>query len=82
MSNKIIPTSGQKRIFFIHCLVFAVANIAMWMLYKGNAKGWVYPWPAWITAAWALAIIGHMCALWTSYEDAGMKDYERQTQNG
>lgn len=82
MSNKILPTGRQKSIFFLHLVVFAIANAAMWLLYKGNAKGWVYPWPAWITAAWGLAIIGHMCALWTSYEDPGMKDYERQTLNG
>lgn len=81
-SNKIIPTGRQKMIFVVHLIIFIIANAIMWMTYKGGAKGWVYPWPAWITAAWGLAIIGHMCALWTSYSDPGMEDYMRQTQNG
>lgn len=81
-SNKINPTGRQKMIFFVHLIIFIIANAIMWMTYKGDAKGWVYPWPAWITAAWGLAVIGHLCALWTSYSDPGMEDYVRQTQNG
>lgn len=83
--NKINPTSGQKRLFYIHLIVYIIATIAQILIHRGQesaAKGWVYPWHAWIIAAWGLGIIGHMCALWTSYEDPGMVEYERQTQNG
>jgi hypothetical protein len=82
MAQKIKPTGAQKRNFFIHVVIFAIANIIMWTTYDKGVKGWAYPWPAWITAAWALAVIGHWCALWTSYEDKGMDEYHRQTQNG
>ena len=83
--NKIIPTSGQKRNFYIHLVAFLVGTAAMFMIHAGQesaAKAWVYPWHAWIIAAWGLAVIGHMCALWTSYEDPGLEDYKVQTENG
>jgi hypothetical protein len=83
--NKIIPTAGQKRTFYLHLVVYIIATLAMIFVHKGQEKaanGWVYPWHAWIIAAWGLGIIGHMCALWTSYDDPGMKDYEIQTKNG
>jgi hypothetical protein len=83
--NKIIPTAGQKRIFFIHLVAYLIGVAVMFFVHAGQEKaahGWVYPWHAWIIAAWGLAVIGHMCALWTSYEDPGMKDYEIQTKNG
>ncbi len=81
MPRKIVPTSGQKRLFFIHALVFAIANLIMWMTYDMGADGWVYPWPAWITAAWGLSLIGHWCAVYTSFEDQGMDEYLRQSKN-
>lgn len=83
--NKILPTGRQKSIFFLHLAIFIVATIAMFMIHGGQekaAKAWVYPWHAWPVAAWALAVIGHLCALWTSYEDHGMDEYVRQTNNG
>lgn len=85
MPRKIPPTAGQKRIFYIHVLVFAVAVVAMFMIHAGQEKKagtWVYPWHAWPVAAWALAVIGHWCALWTTYEDKGLDEYNRQVQNG
>lgn len=84
-NNKIIPTGRQKNIFYLHLAIYIVAVIAMVMIHAGQEKaahGWVYPWHAWLIAAWGLAVVGHMCALWTSYEDPGMADYERQTRNG
>lgn len=83
--NKIPPTAGQKRNFVIHLIVYLIA-VAIMVIYHGSqekaAHGWVYPWHAWIIAAWGLAVIGHMCALWTSYEDPGMVEYQRQAKNG
>ena len=83
--NKIIPTAGQKRNFYIHLVIYLIA-VGTMVAYHGHqekvANGWVYPWHAWIIAAWGLAVIGHMCALWTSYEDPGMIEYERQKENG
>ena len=82
MPQKIKPTAGQKRIFFIHVIVFAIANAIMWLTYDNGVDGWAYPWPAWITAAWALSLIGHWCALYTTFEDKGMVEYKRQEYNG
>jgi hypothetical protein len=81
MLKKVPPTAAAKRLFVIHLLIFIVINAIMWLTYKGGNPGWVYPWPAWITAAWALAVVGHACALWTSYEDKGFDEFIRQTKN-
>jgi len=82
MARKIQPTSKQKRMFIIHVIVFAIAVVLMWTTYDKGVKGWAYPWPAWITAAWGLGIIGHWCSLYTSFEDPGMDEYIRQSHNG
>jgi hypothetical protein len=83
--NKIIPTSRQKMIFFVHLIAYIIGVIVMVMVHGSQekaARAWVYPWYAWPVAAWGLAVIGHFCALWASYEDPGMKDYEVQAKNG
>jgi len=82
MSKKIPPTGKQKMIFVVHLIIFAIANFILWTTYDNGVQGWAYPWPAWITAAWSLAIVGHACALWTSYEDRGMDEFHRQAKNG
>jgi len=85
MPRRILPTAKQKRLFYIHCVVFAVATVAMFLIHAGQEKAsgsWEYPWHAWPVAAWALAVIGHWCALWTTYEDRGLEEFERMTRNG
>ncbi len=81
MAKKIKPTGRQKSILIVHALVFAVVTFLMWTLYDKGATSWVYPWPAWITAAWGLGLVGHICALFTSYEDHGMDEFHRMSQN-
>lgn len=85
MANKIAPTSKQKSIFLLHCVVFAVVNAILWFTYdKGgmrvDVEGWAYVWPIWITAAWGLSLIGHGAAIFTNYEDAGNDEYLRQLE--
>jgi len=80
MPNKIKPTAGQKSKFYIHFVVYAIATAAMLMTYDKGATEWVYPWPAWIIAAWGLALIGHWCAVYTSYEDKGMDEFTHQSK--
>jgi hypothetical protein len=82
MPQKIKPTATQKRNFFIHLIVFLIASAIMWLTYDKGVEGWAYPWPAWITAAWALSLIGHWCAVYTSFEDPGHEEFIRQTKNG
>ncbi len=83
MPQKIKPTGRQKTMFFIHFIVFAIATVVMVMIHREQGKEhWAYPWHAWIIAAWALSLIGHWCAVYTSYEDAGHKEYTRQENNG
>lgn len=83
MHRKIVPTAGQKRGFFLHCLVFAIGVIIMVMIHhKQGELHWAYPWHAWIIAAWALSLLGHGCTVFTSYEDPGHAEYTRQENNG
>jgi hypothetical protein len=78
MSKKIKPTGRQKSFLLLHVIVFTIGNIIMWSTYKGHSTEWVYPWPAWICAAWALWLLGHFCVIFASYEDKGLQDYKRQ----
>ena len=65
--------------FFIHFVIFAIVSAASFMLYDKGANGhWAYPWPAWTVAAWALALLGHWCVVYTSYEDKGYDTYRQQ----
>ncbi len=82
MSKKMKPTGRQKSIFLVHLIVYAIACFIMWTTYDKGVVGWAYPWPAWITAAWGLGLIGHGCGLFRSYEDKGMEKYLRESQNG
>ena len=81
MAKKIKPTARQKMILLVHFIAFTVVTILMWTLYDKGATSWVYPWPAWFTAAWALSLVGHVCALFTSYEDAGLDEFNRLSNN-
>ena len=86
MAKKIAPTGGQKSKLIIHAIIFIIINVLLWVFYKEkplrieSAKGIAYAWPAWITAAWALALIGHWAALFTNYEDPGNDEYLRQAK--
>jgi hypothetical protein len=84
MSDIVTPTSKQKSTFLLHVAVFIIANIAMWAYWyfiQGANHEWKYPWAIWITAAWALSLIGHWAAVFTSHTDAGNEDYLRQLKN-
>ena len=83
MPAKVAPTSRQKGMFTGHLFVFLLANAGIWAYWyfvQGANKQWVYPWGIWITAAWALSLIGHWCSVYTSYEDTGNKEYLRQRE--
>jgi len=82
MPAKIKPTSRQKSLLVLHFIIFAIGTVLMWTMYTKGKTGWVYPWPAWITAAWGLWLLGHFCVLFTSYEDKGEQEYKRQQANG
>lgn len=83
MPQKIKPTGRQKSMFFLHVVIYAIGVIAMVMIHhKQGEHHWAYPWHAWIIAAWGLSLIGHGCAVYTSYEDKGHEDYRRQETNG
>ncbi len=82
MPKRVPPTGKQKSMFLIHLVVYAIASALQLMMYDKGATGWVYPWPAWTVAAWGLALIGHWCLVYRSYDDVGQKEYERQAQNG
>ncbi len=80
--SKIAPTARQKSILMMHLVAFIIVNALLWWLcYSGDHKGFVYPWPIWITSAWALAFIGHWAAIHTRYEDRGNDKYEYDAQH-
>jgi len=81
MPKRIKPTGRQKMWLLIHFIVFAIGVIIMWTTYDKGVKGWAYPWPAWITAAWGLWLLGHVCILFTSYEDKYLDKYKVETQH-
>jgi len=62
----------------IHIIIYAIAVVIMWTTYDKGQTHWTYPWPAWITAAWGLAVLGHLCIVFRTYEDKGMKTYRDQ----
>jgi hypothetical protein len=82
MPAKIKPTSKQKTILVVHAVIFTIVTILTWVLYDKGVDGWAYPWPAWTTATWGLSLIGHWCAVYTSYEDKGHDEFRRQEANG
>ena len=82
MTQMIKATAKQKRNLVIHAIIFTIATIITWKVYDMGVEGWAYPWPAWTTAAWGLALIGHGCAVFTSFEDKGHEGYTRQESNG
>ncbi len=78
MPKKVKPTGKQKSMLALHAVIFAVATAASIMLYDPHDGHWAYPWPAWTVAAWALALLGHYCVVFTSYEDKGYDIYRAE----
>jgi 2TM domain len=78
MPKKVKPTGKQKSMLMVHALIFAVVTAISWMTYDRHTGQWAYPWPAWTTAAWALALLGHFCIVFTSTEDKGWATYRSQ----
>ncbi|NCX96397.1 MAG: hypothetical protein EBX41_08305 [Chitinophagia bacterium] len=79
MPQKVKPNGKQISMLIIHIVIFLIGSAAMIMLYDKDSHGkWTYPWPAWIVAAWGLLLIGHICLVFTSYEDNGYTIYRRQ----
>jgi len=76
---KQVKASGKEKSFLmIHILVFALVTAITWIMYNKGATHWVYPWPAWTTAAWGLFLLGHFCVVFYDYEDGGYVEYRRQ----
>lgn len=82
MPKKIPASKKQVSGWLIHLVIFAIVNAVLWYICYNGKEGWVYPWPAWITAAWALMVVGHACMIWSDYEDKGMDEWKRQAANG
>jgi 2TM domain len=78
MAQKIKPTGKDKSMLALHCVVFAIGTALSWMMYDKHDGHWAHPWPAWTTAAWALALLGHFCIVFTSYEDKGYNTYRKE----
>ena len=79
MAKNVKSTGKQKSMLLLHCAIFGIVTAITWMMYDKPLTGhWAYPWPAWTTAAWALALLGHFCIVFTSYEDPGYDTYRQQ----
>ncbi len=81
MANKIIPSAKEKSRFFVHLIIFLVASVVMLLTYDMGATQWVYPWPAWIIAAWGLVVLAHACLTFYSYEDPELDEFNRMSQD-
>lgn len=82
MPKKLAATKKGVRGWFIHLLIFIIGIFSLWYICYHGKDGWVYPWPAWITAAWGLAMVSHACLVWSSYEDKSYNEWHEQTLNG
>lgn len=84
MPARIKATSKQKSQWLIHLVIFLIVNAVLWFItYNGKMdEAFVYPWPAWITAAWGLLVIGHYALVWYNYEDPNFDEWVAQTKNG
>lgn len=78
MPKKIKPTGKDKSMLLLHCVIYAVVVSITWLTYDKHTGHWAYPWPAWTTAAWSLALLGHFCIVFMSYEDKGYTTYRHQ----
>lgn len=81
MPKKIAPTKKAVRGWFLHLVVFLIINAILWFICFSGKEGWVYPWPAWITAAWGLLVIGHASLNWAHHEDEAYDEWKRQTMH-
>jgi hypothetical protein len=45
----------KRRDFGAHAVTFVVVNAGLWVLWAVTGAG--YPWPAWITGAWAIGLV-------------------------
>jgi 2TM domain len=78
MSKKVKPVGKQISMLLLHAAIFAAVTALCWLKYDPKNGHWAYPWPAWTTAAWGLALLGHFCIVFTSHEDHGYDTYRRQ----
>ncbi len=45
----------KRRDFHGHVLVYVLVNAAVWVIWATTGSG--YPWPAWLSGAWAIGLI-------------------------
>ena len=81
MPKKIPVVRKQVSYWILHFIVFLIVNAILWYVCFHGKVGFVYPWPAWINAAWGLWVIGHACIVWASYEDTGYNRWLRESKN-
>jgi hypothetical protein len=44
----------KRRDFLGHLVVYLVVNVAVWVIWLATGAG--YPWPAWLSGAWAIGL--------------------------
>ncbi len=45
----------KRRDFQGHLVAYVVVNVAVWVVWAVTGAG--YPWPAWLTGAWAIGLL-------------------------
>jgi hypothetical protein len=45
----------KRRDFSAHVVVYVVINVALWGVWAVTGAG--YPWPAWVSGAWAIGLV-------------------------
>jgi 2TM domain len=45
----------KKRDLQGHLVTYLIVNVAVWVIWAATGAG--YPWPAWVTGGWGLAVL-------------------------
>ncbi|MHB1921412.1 MAG: 2TM domain-containing protein [Chitinophagaceae bacterium] len=68
----------SKTAFFIHLFVYLLAMAILWSYYhlqNVQLHGNAYPWEAWFTGSWFIAVLGHFC---NTYFDHNKENRDKQ----
>ncbi len=50
-----VQSIKKRRDFNAHLVTYIVVNVALWTIWAVTGAG--YPWPAWVSGAWAIGLV-------------------------
>ena len=77
-------SAPSKTAFLIHLTIYLVAMVILWSYYHHQnvlTHGNAYPWEAWFTGSWFIAVLGHFCNTFFNHNEDNMdKQYLKYLQ--